>query len=578
MAIMIPNDPADFNQSEGEAEAFEALRKLDNQHYIFHSLRWLDYRAAFSAARPKIAQGEADFAVFHPKHGILVIEVKSGGIRCANGCWFQKNRFTGIEKETFDPEKQATRSVFALKGLVDRVLPFGERCRLFSAVWFPSVKLPRKNLPPNYAPEMILDVDCLRDPSTAIHRVFSFWEDRIAPAERSKLTPSGAKLVLNTIAPTFSVVPSMRAAFESREKQFVRLTSEQCRILEFLDEQKTAVIAGAAGTGKTVLAVEKAKRLSSEGQSVLFLCFNSGLRKFLKTFHNVPSVTYHTFHSLASSYVQLRDCPIEQLASRFIEILATDNFKWEFNNVVVDEGQDFEDEWLEWLALRNKGAFYVFYDPMQNVFRSKLPLWVENAECRLVLKRNCRNTIQIARTSSRCIGRDFVANEASIKGTRPILYNCSSTSEAKRLAESIVRNRSADLDLKGHEIALLSMHTIDTSVLSGITKIGRFAVSDEFTVDAVCFTTVRKFKGLEAKLVVVMDVDLDGFKENEWKTRLYVGASRAMHELHVIVQGVCDDSIRLAIAGLAEKRKVAPNRRSFANLLDVQWFKEAVRA
>jgi len=75
-----------------------------------------------------------------------------------------------------------------------------------------------------------------------------------------------------------------------------------------------------------------------------------------------------------------------------------------------------------------------------------------------------------------------------------------------------------------------------------------------------------------------VDVDLDGFKENDWKTRLYVGASRAMHELHVIMQGVRDDSIRLAIAGLAENRKVAANSRSFANLLDAQWFKEAVRA
>src|ERR1700747_586664 len=180
-----------------------------------------------------------------------------------------------------------------------------------------------------------------------------------------------------------------------------------------------------------------------------------------------------------------------------------------------------------------KGGFSGFLSLWQNVFRSKLSSWVENAECRLVLKRNCRNTIQIARTSSRCIGRDFVANEASIKGTRPILYNCASASEAKNIAGNIVRLRSADLNLKGHEIALLSMRTADGSALAGIRKIGRFDVSDEFTVDAVCFTTVRKFKGLEAKLVVIVDVDLEGFKENEWETKLYVGASRAMHELHV---------------------------------------------
>jgi hypothetical protein len=575
MAIMVPNDPADFNDSEGEAEVFQALRKLDDDCYVFHSLRWLSPNGAAPTVKRKVAQGEADFAVLNPRHGILIIEVKSGGIRCAGGRWFQKNRFTRVENEIFDPEKQASRSVFALKDAVDRALPFGERCKIFSAVWFPSVKFPRTNLPLNYSPEMVLDEECLRDPSEALLRAFSFWETPFLDANRTKLSPSGVKVLINTIAPAFSIVPSIRSAFETREQQFVRLTSEQARILEFLDEQRSAVIAGGAGTGKTVLALEKAKRLSAAGQNVLFLCFNSGLRKFLRTFQNIPRVTFHTFHSLASSYQAIRHCPVEDLPARFIDMLASDDFAWEYDNIVVDEGQDFDDEWLEWLAIRNKGAFYVFYDPLQNIYRPKLPPWIENAECRLVLKRNCRNTVQIARTSSRCIGRDFVANDASIKGTRPTLYNCSSDTAARETVDRIVRLRSAELGLKAHEIALLTMQTTDESVLSGTKKIAAFAISNEFELGAVCFTTVRKFKGLEAKLVVIVDVRLDQFKEDEWKTRMYVGASRAMHELHVVVQGVCDDSIRSAIAGLAEKRKVAANARSVANLLDARWFKEA---
>ncbi len=246
MATMVPDGPADFNSSEGEAEVFDALRKLDDKCYVFHSLRWLSPISASPSSRLRLTQGEADFAVLHPEHGILVIEVKSGGLRCTGERWFQKNRFTNVEKEICDPEKQATRSVFALKDTVDRALPFGERCKIFAAVWFPSVKFPYTSLPLNYAPDMILDEESLHDPVKSVERAFYFWESALAPTARTKLSASGTKILLNTVAPAFSVVPSMRSAFESRERQLVRLTNEQTRILEFLDDQKSAVIAGAA--------------------------------------------------------------------------------------------------------------------------------------------------------------------------------------------------------------------------------------------------------------------------------------------------------------------------------------------
>ena len=81
MAIMIPNDPADFNDSDGEAEVFEALRKLDDDYYV-HSLCWLNSKRAVPIQRGAIAQGEADFAIFNARHGIagspITIAKKTG--------------------------------------------------------------------------------------------------------------------------------------------------------------------------------------------------------------------------------------------------------------------------------------------------------------------------------------------------------------------------------------------------------------------------------------------------------------------------------------------------------------------
>ena len=76
MARMIPNTMQDDNDSYGEKQVFEALRtKLGPDYVVFHSVRWNDI---YSAKRT--IWGESDFTIFHPHKGIIVIEVKSGGV------------------------------------------------------------------------------------------------------------------------------------------------------------------------------------------------------------------------------------------------------------------------------------------------------------------------------------------------------------------------------------------------------------------------------------------------------------------------------------------------------------------
>ena len=73
-----------------------------------------------------------------------------------------------------------------------------------------------------------------------------------------------------------------------------------------------------------------------------------------------------------------------------------DEQSWTYSNIIVDEGQDLDDRLLnrlyELVKLKN-GCFYVFYDRNQYIMKNQLPQWIEDAECRLVLHKNCRNTI-----------------------------------------------------------------------------------------------------------------------------------------------------------------------------------------
>lgn len=82
------------------------------------------------------------------------------------------------------------------------------------------------------------------------------------------------------------MIPSPKAIDIAMIDQMNQLLHEQYRLLDFLEEQNSAVINGAAGTGKTMIAVEKARRHSINGEKVLFMCYNRLLCDYLIKVHS----------------------------------------------------------------------------------------------------------------------------------------------------------------------------------------------------------------------------------------------------------------------------------------------------
>src|SRR5206468_2251195 len=130
---------------------------------------------------------------------------------------------------------------------------------------------------------------------------------------------------------------------DERDEVLVQLTREQARVINFLDEQPHAAIIGAAGTGKTLLAIEKARRLASPTETVLFLCYNSALREHLVRHHAQPNVQYQTFHGFAREIVG-HGGSLDEATRSLIEHLAEDG-PIPYAHLIVDEGQDFDREW-----------------------------------------------------------------------------------------------------------------------------------------------------------------------------------------------------------------------------------------
>lgn len=564
MAVMIPEAPADFNNSQGELDIFNALKSLDDRCYVFHSLRWLS-NPKYGRKKP---QGEADFAIFDPHRGLLILEVKSGPIRHEAGVWYQTNRATQVEKPMQDPEQQASSTKFELLALFQESLPRTESCLLGTAVWFPSGVFAKQSLPLNLHPDIVLDEESLNHPRKAISTAFDYWGQKF----RHNLSQQGLERVLSILAPTFQIIPSLKAGFDKRTQQFIQMTRQQSSIIDFLDEQEVAVISGTAGTGKTVVALEKARRLAELGESVLFICYNSALRNFLKQEHNLPGVDFHTFHSVARKFVG--DAPFDLVTERFLEYLFNPTEFWPYQHLIVDEGQDFADEWLDWLTERTEGCKYIFYDKKQLIFRDTLPNWVANADCRLVLTKNCRNTLQISRTAYRFANLTPGKPSELVQGSSTQLHDCTNSAEVIKRIKRIVGEFLKQDAVQPEDIAILTMSTRENSLLINLNSVHSIPLVEFFEKGKICFTTVRKFKGLEARVIFVVDLALTELADHNFLQRLYVGCSRARDELHLFVQRCDDTSIKVAIDAIQPGTRLIPNRRNLAKLLDANWHKE----
>ena len=216
-----------------------------------------------------------------------------------------------------------------------------------------------------------------------------------------------------------------------------------------------------------------------------------------------------------------------------------DTYDWEYKHIIIDEGQDFNDGEIERLydiALLQEGAFFVFFDKNQFVQGRNFPDWLKNSECRLVLNINCRNTLSIADTSGKPINFEPKVKNKGVKGDMPKFYICDDKSAGlKKL--SILIDQYRNNGYAYNQICILTVKTENMSFLNGFEKIGNHVVKTTRGNSNVLFTTARKFKGLEADAVIIIDADADTFADEESKRLFYVGASRAKHYLDIVFIG-----------------------------------------
>ena len=527
---------ADDVKSEAERKVFDALRDgLPDDWDVFHSASLIVHDRKAGAQ-----DDETDFVLCHPGRAIVALEVKGGGIECRHGEWYRVEH--GTLERTRDPfgvaldhKHNLRRKVEALDGWKDASL------RFCSAVCFPDITVHKLVLAPDAPSELILDRHALENPTAAIEQVVAFHagrdDDRRAPG------PKGVQMLRDLLAPEVHIRVPMASAFGDEEEQLVRLTYEQAALLGHLGRNRRMAVHGCAGSGKTMLAVERAKRLAADGADVLFVCFNRGLRDHLAERERKSGIDFFTFHGLCTreaktSSVALTDHGDEPPQSYWDEELPAALMEamrdgGRYDAIFVDEAQDLHDDWLDALesTLRDPddGRIWLFLDDNQRIYDQTLNVPREYVRWDLTV--NCRNTQAIHGEVMKLYEGEIRPDVRGPAG-RPVELHV--TPDQPSVVAGVLERLCGREEILPQDIVVLSSHAAAKSEVAGDGAVGRFRFTGERGKlgDHVFFSSIRGFKGLEAPVVILCELeDLDDQTSDQ---QLYVGLSRAKNHCVIV--------------------------------------------
>ena len=562
MARIIPKDVMYFNTSYGEKQVYEALKKLSDEYVVFYSVQWQQK----DRRNGNVVWGESDFTIFHPQKGILVIEVKSGKIEYKEGKWLQTRLDNNITHEINNPLEQANRSKYRFIDLLKNVYMFNEKCSIQSMVWFPSIKnniFPE--LPPAYSKDIIFTQQDLENISDSIDKVYKYYNS----ANYTKLSEVTSKRIINKLAPEFDLIEYTGCEIDEKEYAFLRLTREQSTLLDYLIEQRKATIQGPAGTGKTLIAIEQAKRLSLKGRRVLLLCYNHFLYEYIQSNLNEINIEVYNLNTLLARY-NTYNVDIDDAYKYLNEI--KDKFYYE--DIIIDEGQDFDEKIINFFSNyvdEKNGSLYVFYDKNQLLYQRESIDWIQKSECRLVLSKNCRNTFEIAITANNIMDIQVKSIENAIRGEVPNLYMVKEKDKTLNLLEKLI-SKYKKMGFSSKDIKILTLETEKESIINNIDYIGNYRIVHEIDNENILYTTSRKFKGMEGNVVILIDVKKKTFLSEEQKRNFYVAASRAKQKLDIILS--VDENELRDIADEIKEIQVSNNLAKVAMKLKVRLMKD----
>jgi hypothetical protein len=599
MATMHPEDIEGFEEAtEGERRVFRFLREAPRPHKDFAC--WYQPSIGSSGKEP-------DFILFGKKSGLLVFEVKDWSARQIVS--YNPHQFTilisGKQEKKTNPDKQAKGYVNALKERLKEVpeflsdhpqhkrelkIPIG-RMLAFPNIsrseyaesnfkWFVESEraLFKEDLDP--VGDMLHDTSG-RKFQEKISKVFPFLFAGLTPKETEKLTfilwPEG-KIDL----------PPREGAGKARfRKEVLALDEAQARLSLRLGSGHQ-IIKGPPGSGKTLMLVYRCchlHRYDPQVKKILLVCFNIALVSYLRRLMQEKDIAtgeggvrvFH-FYELCAKVLG-EEIRFENESEEYYHLVLQET--WDrirgghsrlcvFDAVLIDEGQDFNDDMLKILLalLRPGGQLVISLDSYQDLYMRR-PSWkslgIKAGGRTHYLKKVYRNTKEIFEFTQRFIGQEprvnkqlaLLPEDISFQGGVPEILKFQNTRELEEFLLKDLKDCINCGEYKRSEIGIiyddkvygwarfsydnraLPMRLLRSLEASGIptTWVSQDVRSKEMydiTTDRVSLISIHSSKGLDFDLVYLVGVDHIHPTEETRQTCIslvYVAMTRAKYRL-----------------------------------------------
>lgn len=564
MATMIPARIAE-DAPNSERRIFDLLRSdPDTRGWtVLHSLGL--------AHRGNKPYGEIDFVVLVPGGGIVCLEIKGGRVRCESGVWYTMNQKGTESRLGRSPVMQAREGMFALMSALRGHFGDGSQeaaVLTASAVVFPDVPAPPAGIEAETWEFIDRQSLTARPISRTIQSILRNQRRRLGRPEDG--TPESRVLgsIRSFLRPDFDLVVARSTTIARAEEQLVRLTEGQYDIIDSVALNDRCVVDGAAGTGKTLVALEIVRRAASDGHRPVLICYNRLLGRWLENELRGTGVVVGSYHRVLRRLILesgirdtfLADATASGPEPAFSEwpgyaLEALGERAHLGDLLVVDETQDLAtdqdlcvmDAMLQgglaggkWVMLGDFTRQAIFggvcaeqgFAGFQQLLRDRSPHFAV-----LHLNRNCRNTRQIAEETAMLSGFERMPYRLNAADGPAVDYRFWQTpdDQLNRLTEAV-----SDLlrdGLAPEQIVILSPVRLEHSVATRLVSRG-FSVVEvnepgQSVGGSISFATMQAFKGMETPVAVL--TDLRGMEEADRQSLLYVAMSRARTALVMLV-------------------------------------------
>ena len=561
MARMIPSVMSPEVKSTAEKRIFNWFKNDPSTEdwIVLHSLGIANHNT--------VIHGETDFFVLVPYRGLFALEVKGGRVKRENGRWSFKDKYDNVTTKEGGPFDQAWDGVFSIIEDIRKKLDNSHKYLgdvFFGiGVMFPDVEYDTVGC--DEEQWQVFDSNdgdrvgdyILRLFSGAANRWKKVYNNEV-PTERLP-TEKDVEYIASLLRGDFDKALAVSAQIRYSEEELIRLTNEQYKCLDQIEDNKRCLISGGAGTGKTLIAIEEAKRASSMGMKVALVCFNKNLGDWFERYFDDAPASVRPFYVGTFHKYMIRTAKKAGIKLHFPENEYEENGFYEtdipyyacralretrekFDKIIIDEAQDLlTKEYLEvmdlllhggiargkWTMLGDFSSQAIYSD---NKSGEQLIELLENqtAFIRFKLTINCRNTKAICEEITTVTGFKAPSEIWSRVEGMPVEYHVYSDADEQKAKFTHLIDTLLENHISTKKVTILSPMKRDNSVVSLIDK---YEIKDykTYSNNRLTFCTIQAFKGLENTVIILTDID----SLND-KKLMYVALSRARSGLYIL--------------------------------------------